>query len=67
MKVTSHMFYVLDKFSPFASSTGRRINICYTRKLSLLDGENSKLMKKCVEGEEILDGFQLVLENQAKK
>ncbi|XP_063023295.1 methylcrotonoyl-CoA carboxylase subunit alpha, mitochondrial [Melospiza melodia melodia] len=29
-----------DKFSPFASSTGRRINICYTRKLSLLDGEN---------------------------
>ncbi|PKU30585.1 methylcrotonoyl- carboxylase subunit mitochondrial [Limosa lapponica baueri] len=30
-----------DKFSPFASSTGRRINICYTRKLSLLDGENT--------------------------
>ncbi|KFV91518.1 hypothetical protein N327_11804, partial [Fulmarus glacialis] len=29
-----------DKFSPFASSTGRRINIRYTRKLSLLDGEN---------------------------
>uniref|UniRef100_A0A8C9EYQ1 Methylcrotonoyl-CoA carboxylase 1 n=1 Tax=Pavo cristatus TaxID=9049 RepID=A0A8C9EYQ1_PAVCR len=29
-----------DKFSPFASSTGRRINILYTRKLSLLDGEN---------------------------
>ncbi|XP_041898009.1 methylcrotonoyl-CoA carboxylase subunit alpha, mitochondrial [Corvus kubaryi] len=29
-----------DKFSPFASSTGRRINICYTRKMSLLDGEN---------------------------
>ncbi|NXC12322.1 MCCA carboxylase, partial [Corythaeola cristata] len=36
-----------DKFSPFASSTGRRINIRYTRKLSLLDGENSKLTKKC--------------------
>ncbi|NWW29099.1 MCCA carboxylase, partial [Falcunculus frontatus] len=35
-----------DKFSPFASSTGRRINVCYTRKLSLLDGENSKLIKK---------------------
>ncbi|NXF02017.1 MCCA carboxylase, partial [Smithornis capensis] len=35
-----------DKFSPFASSTGRRINLCYTRKLSLLDGENSKLIKR---------------------
>uniref|UniRef100_A0A8B9I593 Methylcrotonoyl-CoA carboxylase subunit alpha, mitochondrial n=1 Tax=Anser brachyrhynchus TaxID=132585 RepID=A0A8B9I593_9AVES len=35
-----------DKFSPFASSTGRRINICYTRKLSLLDGENSFLLIK---------------------
>ncbi|XP_065530558.1 methylcrotonoyl-CoA carboxylase subunit alpha, mitochondrial isoform X3 [Lathamus discolor] len=30
-----------DKFSPFASSTGRRLNICHTRKLSLLDGENT--------------------------
>ncbi|NXU55655.1 MCCA carboxylase, partial [Turnix velox] len=30
-----------DKFSPFASSTGRRLNMCYTRKLSLLDGENT--------------------------
>ncbi|OPJ78993.1 methylcrotonoyl-CoA carboxylase subunit alpha, mitochondrial isoform A [Patagioenas fasciata monilis] len=29
-----------DKFSPFASSTGRRINMCYTRRLSLLDGES---------------------------
>uniref|UniRef100_A0A8C6YXP0 Methylcrotonoyl-CoA carboxylase subunit alpha, mitochondrial n=1 Tax=Nothoprocta perdicaria TaxID=30464 RepID=A0A8C6YXP0_NOTPE len=30
-----------DKFSPFASSSGRRLNILYTRKLSLLDGENT--------------------------
>ncbi|NXA31045.1 MCCA carboxylase, partial [Eudromia elegans] len=30
-----------DKYSPFASSSGRRINILYTRKLSLLDGENT--------------------------
>ncbi|XP_038272815.1 methylcrotonoyl-CoA carboxylase subunit alpha, mitochondrial isoform X2 [Dermochelys coriacea] len=30
-----------DKFSPFASSSGRRINISYTRKLTLLDGENN--------------------------
>lgn len=30
-----------DKYSPFASSTGRRLNICHTRKLSLLDGENT--------------------------
>ncbi|XP_074860537.1 methylcrotonoyl-CoA carboxylase subunit alpha, mitochondrial isoform X4 [Carettochelys insculpta] len=29
-----------DKFSPFASSSGRRINISYTRNLTLLDGEN---------------------------
>ena len=58
------MFCVLDKFSPFASSTGRRINICYTRKLSLLDGENSKLIKKCVEGDTWwIKLFQLVLEN----
>ncbi|XP_061493390.1 methylcrotonoyl-CoA carboxylase subunit alpha, mitochondrial [Rhineura floridana] len=29
-----------DKFSPFASSSGRRINIPYIRNLALLDGEN---------------------------
>uniref|UniRef100_A0A8D0EFQ6 Methylcrotonoyl-CoA carboxylase subunit alpha, mitochondrial n=1 Tax=Salvator merianae TaxID=96440 RepID=A0A8D0EFQ6_SALMN len=30
-----------DKFSPFASSSGRRINILHTRNLTLLDGGNS--------------------------
>nr|XP_060623423.1 methylcrotonoyl-CoA carboxylase subunit alpha, mitochondrial isoform X1 [Anolis sagrei ordinatus] len=30
-----------DKFSPFASSSGRRLNIPYVRNLTLLDGENN--------------------------
>ncbi|KAJ7324728.1 hypothetical protein JRQ81_017748 [Phrynocephalus forsythii] len=30
-----------DQFSPFASSSGRRINIAYTRNLTLLDCQNS--------------------------
>ncbi|XP_072852349.2 methylcrotonoyl-CoA carboxylase subunit alpha, mitochondrial [Pogona vitticeps] len=30
-----------DKFSPFSSSSGRRINISYVRNLTLLDGKNS--------------------------
>ncbi|XP_042315391.1 methylcrotonoyl-CoA carboxylase subunit alpha, mitochondrial [Sceloporus undulatus] len=30
-----------DKFSPFASSNGRRINIPYVRNLTLHDGENN--------------------------
>ncbi|KAM4772492.1 methylcrotonoyl-CoA carboxylase subunit alpha, mitochondrial [Rhinophrynus dorsalis] len=34
-----------DQFSPFASSNGRRINISYTRNLTLLDGENKVEMK----------------------
>lgn len=29
-----------DPFSPFASSSGRRLNVCYTRNMTLLDGEN---------------------------
>ncbi|XP_013911730.1 PREDICTED: methylcrotonoyl-CoA carboxylase subunit alpha, mitochondrial-like [Thamnophis sirtalis] len=31
-----------DKFSPFASSSGRRINIPYVRNMILLDNEKSK-------------------------
>ncbi|KAG8581360.1 hypothetical protein GDO81_007647 [Engystomops pustulosus] len=34
-----------DKFSPFASSSGRRLNVLYTRNLSLMDGENKVDMK----------------------
>ncbi|KAG8445138.1 hypothetical protein GDO86_010053 [Hymenochirus boettgeri] len=34
-----------DQFSPFASSNGRRINVSYTRSLTLLDGENQVHMK----------------------
>ncbi|XP_053315202.1 methylcrotonoyl-CoA carboxylase subunit alpha, mitochondrial [Spea bombifrons] len=34
-----------DKFSPFTSSNGRRINILYIRNLTLLDGENKVDMK----------------------
>ncbi|XP_019358905.1 PREDICTED: methylcrotonoyl-CoA carboxylase subunit alpha, mitochondrial [Gavialis gangeticus] len=30
-----------DKFSPFASSSGRRLNISFTRNMTLLDGENN--------------------------
>ncbi|XP_077017275.1 methylcrotonoyl-CoA carboxylase subunit alpha, mitochondrial isoform X2 [Tamandua tetradactyla] len=29
-----------DQFSPFASSSGRRLNICYTRNMTLKDGKN---------------------------
>ncbi|XP_049737602.1 methylcrotonoyl-CoA carboxylase subunit alpha, mitochondrial isoform X2 [Elephas maximus indicus] len=29
-----------DRFSPFASSSGRRLNICYTRNMTLRDGGN---------------------------
>ncbi|XP_053163630.1 methylcrotonoyl-CoA carboxylase subunit alpha, mitochondrial isoform X1 [Hemicordylus capensis] len=41
-KMTTDTFRDLseDKFSPFASSNGRRINIPYLRNLTLLDGEN---------------------------
>ncbi|KAJ6644763.1 hypothetical protein lerEdw1_013578 [Lerista edwardsae] len=43
-KITTEAFRVQseDKFSPFASSSGRRINILYSRNLTLLDGENRK-------------------------
>ncbi|XP_066457696.1 methylcrotonoyl-CoA carboxylase subunit alpha, mitochondrial [Eleutherodactylus coqui] len=34
-----------DRFSPFASSSGRRMNVLYTRNLSLMDGENKVDMK----------------------
>ncbi|XP_075717794.1 methylcrotonoyl-CoA carboxylase subunit alpha, mitochondrial [Rhinoderma darwinii] len=34
-----------DRFSPFASSSGRRINVLYTRNLSLMDGEKKVDMK----------------------
>ncbi|KAM4695170.1 methylcrotonoyl-CoA carboxylase subunit alpha, mitochondrial [Discoglossus pictus] len=34
-----------DKFSPFASSNGRRLNVSFTRNLTLLDGENKVAMK----------------------
>ncbi|XP_039706486.1 methylcrotonoyl-CoA carboxylase subunit alpha, mitochondrial [Pteropus medius] len=30
-----------DQYSPFASSNGRRLNICYTRNMTLRDGENN--------------------------
>ncbi|XP_023592594.1 methylcrotonoyl-CoA carboxylase subunit alpha, mitochondrial isoform X1 [Trichechus manatus latirostris] len=30
-----------DRFSPFASSSGRRLNICYTRNMTLRDGKNN--------------------------
>ncbi|XP_069069204.1 methylcrotonoyl-CoA carboxylase subunit alpha, mitochondrial isoform X1 [Pleurodeles waltl] len=29
-----------DPFSPFASSSGRRLNVCYSRNMTLLDGGN---------------------------
>lgn len=43
--------------------------MCYTRKLSLLDGESGKLIKKCVKGEEMFYSylFWLVLENSGKE
>ncbi|XP_018422568.1 PREDICTED: methylcrotonoyl-CoA carboxylase subunit alpha, mitochondrial isoform X2 [Nanorana parkeri] len=34
-----------DRFSPFASSSGRRMNILYTRNLTLLDGDNKVDLK----------------------
>ncbi|MEE6501321.1 hypothetical protein FKM82_004124 [Ascaphus truei] len=34
-----------DPFSPFASSNGRRINVSFTRSLTLLDGERNVDMK----------------------
>ncbi|KAM5163170.1 methylcrotonoyl-CoA carboxylase subunit alpha, mitochondrial isoform 2-T2 [Mantella aurantiaca] len=34
-----------DGFSPFSSSSGRRINILYTRNLTLLDGDNKVDLK----------------------
>uniref|UniRef100_A0A9L0TKS9 Methylcrotonyl-CoA carboxylase subunit 1 n=1 Tax=Equus caballus TaxID=9796 RepID=A0A9L0TKS9_HORSE len=30
-----------DQYSPFASSSGRRLNTCYTRNVTLRDGENN--------------------------
>ncbi|XP_066476322.1 methylcrotonoyl-CoA carboxylase subunit alpha, mitochondrial isoform X2 [Tiliqua scincoides] len=41
-KIATEAFRVRsrDKFSPFASSSGRRLNILYSRNLTLLDGEN---------------------------
>ncbi|XP_006884114.1 PREDICTED: methylcrotonoyl-CoA carboxylase subunit alpha, mitochondrial [Elephantulus edwardii] len=32
---------VQDRFSPFASSSGRRLNICYTRNMTLRDGKSN--------------------------
>uniref|UniRef100_A0A2I2YCE2 Methylcrotonoyl-CoA carboxylase subunit alpha, mitochondrial n=1 Tax=Gorilla gorilla gorilla TaxID=9595 RepID=A0A2I2YCE2_GORGO len=32
-----------DQFSPFSSSSGRRLNISYTRNMTLKDGKNSKI------------------------
>ncbi|XP_006869876.1 PREDICTED: methylcrotonoyl-CoA carboxylase subunit alpha, mitochondrial [Chrysochloris asiatica] len=32
---------VQDQFSPFTSSSGRRLNICYTRNMTLRDGKNN--------------------------
>ncbi|CAJ0934111.1 unnamed protein product [Ranitomeya imitator] len=34
-----------DRFSPFSSSSGKRINVLYTRLLSLMDGENKVDLK----------------------
>ncbi|KAM9317224.1 methylcrotonoyl-CoA carboxylase subunit alpha, mitochondrial [Gastrophryne carolinensis] len=34
-----------DRFSPFASSSGRRLNIVYTRSLTLMDGDNKVDLK----------------------
>ncbi|XP_041127244.1 methylcrotonoyl-CoA carboxylase subunit alpha, mitochondrial-like [Polyodon spathula] len=36
-----------DRYSPFASSNGRRVNILYTRNLTLLDGENKIEVAVC--------------------
>uniref|UniRef100_A0ACB8FBT4 Methylcrotonoyl-CoA carboxylase subunit alpha, mitochondrial n=1 Tax=Sphaerodactylus townsendi TaxID=933632 RepID=A0ACB8FBT4_9SAUR len=43
-KVSTDAFRMLsgDKFSPFASSSGRRLNMPYARNLILRDGENGK-------------------------
>lgn len=30
-----------DQYSPFVSSSGRRLNICYTRSMTLRDGKNN--------------------------
>ncbi|XP_072264262.1 methylcrotonoyl-CoA carboxylase subunit alpha, mitochondrial [Pyxicephalus adspersus] len=34
-----------DRFSPFSSGSGRRINILYTRNLTLMDGDNKVDLK----------------------
>ena len=34
--------FFLDQYSPFVSSSGRRLNICFTRNMTLRDGKNSK-------------------------
>ncbi|XP_077344021.1 methylcrotonoyl-CoA carboxylase subunit alpha, mitochondrial [Lithobates pipiens] len=46
-QILTHEFNVHweDKFSPFASGSGRRINISYTRNLTLLDGDNKVDLK----------------------
>lgn len=43
-KAVSDVFKIQtqDQYSPFASSSGRRLNICYSRNMTLRDGKNSK-------------------------
>uniref|UniRef100_A0A8C4MA41 Methylcrotonoyl-CoA carboxylase subunit alpha, mitochondrial n=1 Tax=Equus asinus asinus TaxID=83772 RepID=A0A8C4MA41_EQUAS len=44
-----------DQYSPFASSSGRRLNTCYTRNVTLRDGKNNKTFQVlgdlCSEGD----------------
>ncbi|XP_045632559.1 methylcrotonoyl-CoA carboxylase subunit alpha, mitochondrial isoform X2 [Ursus americanus] len=42
-KAVSDVFNIQsqDQYSPFASSSGRRLNICYTRNITLRDGKNN--------------------------
>ncbi|XP_030897005.1 methylcrotonoyl-CoA carboxylase subunit alpha, mitochondrial-like [Leptonychotes weddellii] len=43
-KAVSDVFNIQsqDQYSPFAFSSGRRLNISYTRNITLRDGKNSK-------------------------
>uniref|UniRef100_A0A8C2RNU0 Methylcrotonoyl-CoA carboxylase subunit alpha, mitochondrial n=1 Tax=Capra hircus TaxID=9925 RepID=A0A8C2RNU0_CAPHI len=42
-KAVSDVFKIQtqDQYSPFASSNGRRLNICYSRNMTLRDGKNN--------------------------
>ncbi|XP_010853945.1 PREDICTED: methylcrotonoyl-CoA carboxylase subunit alpha, mitochondrial isoform X1 [Bison bison bison] len=42
-KAVSDVFKIQtqDQYSPFASSSGRRLNICYSRNMTLRDGKNN--------------------------